>query len=65
MRDGGIWMPGGSGHSHPMHLQTQHERDNLAVLLGFRVLRFTEKMIRDGSAVATIRRALQPAERLL
>ncbi len=63
--DGGIWMAGGGGHSHPMHLESQHERDNLATLLGFRTLRFTEKMIRSGEAVRTIRRALQPAERLL
>lgn len=63
--DGGVWMPGGGGHSHPMHLETQHHRDNLAVILGFRVLRFTEKMIRDGTAVDHIRRALEPVERAI
>lgn len=60
--DGGIWMPGGGGHSHPMHLETQHHRDNLAVILGYRLLRFTEKMIRDGTAVDHIKRALQSIE---
>lgn len=63
--DGGIWMPGGGGHSHPMHLETQHQRDNLAVLLGFRMLRFTKVMIKSGEAVATIARALKPAEVML
>jgi very-short-patch-repair endonuclease len=60
--DGGLWMRGGGGHSHPMHLEAQHERDNLAVLLGYRCLRFTEKMIASGEAVKTLRRALQPSE---
>ena len=56
--DGGIWMPGGGGHSHPMHLETQHQRDNLAALLGWKLLRFTKRMIRSGEAVQTITRAL-------
>ncbi len=34
---------------------------DLAVLLGWRVLRFTGEMVRDGTAVATIERALAPS----
>lgn len=63
--DGGIWMAAAGRHNRGAGYQADHERDNLAVLLGYRVLRFTDKMISNGTAVRTIRRALQPAERLL
>ncbi len=55
--DGGVWINGrhttGAGYSKDC------EKLNEAVLLGWRVLRFTPAMVSDGSAVQYIEYALQ------
>ncbi len=58
--DGGIYMRGGRGGGHNTGVGYEHdrERDNLAQLAGWRVLRFTKSMIEDGSAVRQIAAAL-------
>lgn len=56
--DGGTWMDRG-GHSYGKGYEDDRERDNLAVLAGWRVLRFTGRMVQDGRAIETIRQALK------
>ena len=55
--DGGVFIGGrhtsGVGYTHDC------EKLNAAVLLGWRVLRFTPAMVHDGTAVQTIERALE------
>jgi very-short-patch-repair endonuclease len=50
--EGGVWSRG--RHNRALGFIQDCEKGNQAVLLGFRVLRFTEKHIRDGSAVTMI-----------
>lgn len=38
--DGGIWKKGGGAHSHPANIERDIEKGNLAVILGWRVLRY-------------------------
>lgn len=54
--DGGTWISG--GHSRGSGFEHDRRRDNLAALMGYRILRFTKEMVRDGTAVSDIRRAL-------
>jgi very-short-patch-repair endonuclease len=56
---GGIWAANPGRHNRGSGYERDCERDNLAAILGFRLLRFTERMIRDGMAVDHIRRALE------
>lgn len=55
--DGGTWT--GGRHTRGAGFESDCEKTNLAQLLGWRVLRFTTSMIRDGRAIATIREALE------
>ena len=48
--EGGIWMKGGSGHSHPMWILRDMKKGNLAASLGWKIFRFTTKEFRDGTA---------------
>lgn len=57
--EGGIWAPNAGRHNRGSGFQDDAEKYNLAAILGFRVLRFTERMIKDGTAVDHIRRALE------
>ena len=59
--DGGIWMRGGGRHSRGAGYEADAEKLNTAALLGWCVLRFTRRHLRDGSAVAAIREALAMA----
>lgn len=43
--EGGIWMRGGGGHSHPMGIEKDIEKHNAAVALGWRLIRVTDKML--------------------
>ena len=54
--DGGTWAKG--GHSSGKGIERDYERDCLAVIGGWRVLRFTSGMIRRGDALRMIERAL-------
>jgi very-short-patch-repair endonuclease len=48
----------GGRHSRGVGFSGDADKYNAAVLLGWRVLRFTERQVKDGSAVVTIRLAL-------
>jgi very-short-patch-repair endonuclease len=58
---GGIWAADPGRHNRGSGYEKDVERSNLAVLLGWRLLAFTERHIKDGTAVSTIRRALAGA----
>ena len=49
--EGGIWMRGGGGHSHPTGIERDIEKSNLLALADYRLLRFTEKEIRAGTSI--------------
>ena len=54
--DGGTWT--GGRHTRGAGFQADCEKLNAAVIAGFRVLRFTGKMIRSGEALVIIEAAL-------
>ncbi len=54
--EGGIWN--GGAHTRGKHFQSDCEKYNAACELGWSVLRYTEREIRDGSALAQIERML-------
>lgn len=54
--EGGAWV--GGRHTRPQGFAKDIEKYNCAVLLGWRLLRFTPDMIQSGKAVETIKRAL-------
>lgn len=43
--EGAIWMKGGGGHSHPLGIERDIEKYNLAAMNGWAVLRVTDKML--------------------
>lgn len=57
---GGIWAQDPGRHNRGSGYETDCQRDNLAALLGWKLLRFTERMIKYGEACETIQRALKP-----
>ena len=54
--DGGIWSLG--RHVRGKGFEGDCEKVNEAALLGWRVLRFSTGMVKNGTAIDTIRRAL-------
>ena len=56
--DGGAWVPGGGRHTRGAGFAADHDKMNRAMLLGWRVLRFTSRHIADGSALADLAEAL-------
>ena len=63
--DGGAWVPGGGRHTRGTGFAADHDKMNRAMLLGWRVLRFTSRHITDGSALADITEALGDQSRRL
>jgi hypothetical protein len=55
--EGGTWVQG--RHTRGAGMRGDCEKYNAAVLDGWRVLRFTSDMIRDGSALGIVERALR------
>ena len=55
--EGGTWS--GGRHVRGTGFETDCEKLNAAVLLGYRVLRFTAAMVHDGRAVTQIAEALK------
>ena len=55
--EGGTWTSG--AHSRGKHFEGDCEKYNQATLLGWRVLRFTTDMVKDGRALATLKEILQ------
>jgi hypothetical protein len=60
--EGGIWLATetgrSKGHAHPARFLADCEKYNEAALYGWRVLRVTSEMVKDGRAVAWLERAL-------
>ena len=50
--DGGAWI--GGRHTRGLGIESDHEKQNLAVLAGWRVLRFTPRAVNDRSALQFI-----------
>ncbi len=57
--EGGTWLAGGGRHNRGRGYEEDCAKYNEAMLMGYRVLRFTRDAIEDGSAVATLERALR------
>jgi very-short-patch-repair endonuclease len=57
--DGGAWIAG--RHTRGLGFEGDAEKQNAAAELGYRVLRFTPRMVEDGSALAQIQRVLEAA----
>ena len=55
---GGTWMDK-SGHNTGGGLHRDYEKNNLAVLHGYRVLYFDAEMIKSGVAIQTIKEVLE------
>jgi very-short-patch-repair endonuclease len=55
---GGLWMPRGGGHSHPMHIEKDIERQQCAVLLGWWIFPVTTDEVKSGKAIGLVVRAL-------
>jgi len=55
--DGGIWLDKG-GHQTGTGYQNDRDKDELALLDGWRVYRVTPKMVKSGRAVQTIEKLL-------
>jgi very-short-patch-repair endonuclease len=55
---GGLWQRGGGGHSHPMHIVKDIERQQIATLLGWFVLPVTTDHVKNGAAIEMLERVL-------
>ncbi len=55
---GGIWMSA-SGHNTGVGLMRDYNKNNAAVIMGWRVLYFTAEEIQSGKAFTTIEKALE------
>jgi very-short-patch-repair endonuclease len=55
---GAIWKRGGGGHSHPMHIEKDIERQQIAVLLDWYVVPVTTDQVKEGEAIAILERVL-------
>ena len=51
--EGGIW--GAGAHSRPLGIIRDMAKGNLAVLLGWSVLRYTSAQVKNGSALAEVK----------
>jgi len=58
--EGGIHKRGGGAHSRPMGILRDMEKSNHAVLLGWRVLRFSTDQVRSGDALRFLERVMAP-----
>jgi very-short-patch-repair endonuclease len=56
--EGGIWVKGGGGHNRGKAFLDDMEKYNHAVLLGWKVLRFSPQQVLDGTAIAFIKKCL-------
>lgn len=59
--NGGTWQNG--RHNRASSIEREYEKLNAAAVGGWHVVQVTRAMIEDGRAVATIRAALEAAER--
>lgn len=54
--EGGVWMKGGGGHSHPFGILRDIEKYNESSLMGYRTFRVTTDMVRNGEALTLLER---------
>lgn len=57
--EGAIYRPGRGAHSSVSGIKRDIEKHNLAVELGWRVLRFHGDQVRDGTALDVVERVLR------
>lgn len=57
--EGALWKPGGGRHNRGSSVHAEMDKYNELSLMGFRLLRFSEKHIKSGAALAAIERALR------
>lgn len=55
--EGGVWIQG--RHNRPTGFTKDLEKYNTATLLGWRLLRVTPRMVKDGTAVAFVKKAIE------
>lgn len=55
--DGATWI--GGRHARGYGIQADCEKQNLLICLGYRPMRFTSKMVRDGTALRMIEQAMR------
>jgi len=53
--EGGIWRRGGGAHSHPVNIERDIDKGNALAMAGYHLLRFTDKHIRSGEGVQTVK----------
>lgn len=61
--EGGIWRRDRFGnwagaHSHPLNILRDIEKYNHMALLGYRLFRFSDRELKDGSAIEMMRKVL-------
>jgi very-short-patch-repair endonuclease len=56
--DGGIWMPGGGGHSLPSGIERGMKKRNDALLWGYGILNFTTDEVTNGFAIGFTQKVL-------
>lgn len=59
--EGGVWRKGGGAHSHPTNIMRDIEKYNGAVILGWRILRFTDYHLKSPYAVECVTEAIKGA----
>lgn len=59
--DGATWI--GGRHARGYGIQADCEKQNLLVCLGYRPMRFTRKMVQDGTALRMIEAAMRVERR--
>jgi hypothetical protein len=59
--EGGIWAPEPGRHNRGSGMEEDCRKYNAAALLGWNVIRVTERIIKSGEACETLRKALTPA----
>ena len=57
--DGGLYLPGGAGHTRGKAREDDMEKDAEAMILGWRVLRVSSRHVRTGTALNWIERILR------
>ena len=57
--EGGIWVKGGMGHSHPIGIVRDMEKYNLAASLGWRVLRIQPSQLLKTETFELIKRTMR------
>lgn len=57
--EGGVWRKGGGAHSHPTNIMRDIEKYNGAVIMGWRILRFTDYHLKTPYAVECVTEAIK------